>query len=61
MVTRRNSHTHTLSENESQEIGLSADEVHQRAISLRVQSMGLENENLAANTKEQYLTYLKLF
>ncbi|KAF9367839.1 hypothetical protein CPB97_005260, partial [Podila verticillata] len=35
--------------------------MHQRALLLHVQGMGLENENLAANTKEQYTTYLKLF
>ncbi|KAG0007640.1 hypothetical protein BGZ82_005247, partial [Podila clonocystis] len=28
---------------------------------LRVQGMDLENEKLAANTKEQYTTYLNLF
>ncbi|KAF9918366.1 hypothetical protein FBU30_000238 [Linnemannia zychae] len=35
--------------------------LRQREALLRLQSMNCENENMACNTKEAYLTYLKLF
>ncbi|KAF9112860.1 hypothetical protein BGW39_003916, partial [Mortierella sp. 14UC] len=38
-----------------------AHELHQRGTMFRLQGMSFENENLACNTKEAYLTYLKLF
>ncbi|KAF9277065.1 hypothetical protein BGZ74_003456 [Mortierella antarctica] len=59
LVTLHN--THVVVENEGHQDNSSASDMHQRALLLRVQGMGLENENLAANTKEHYTTYLKLF
>jgi hypothetical protein len=58
MVTLRNAHIATENEDHGSS---STSDIYQRALSLRVQGMGLENENLAANTKEQYTTYLRLF
>ncbi|KAF9322215.1 hypothetical protein BG006_002455 [Podila minutissima] len=59
LVTLHN--THVVVENEGHQDNSSASDMHQRALLLHVQGMGLENENLAANTKEHYTTYLKLF
>lgn len=38
-----------------------AHDLHQRASAFRLQGMDFENQNLARNTKEAYLTYLKFF
>ncbi|GJJ71712.1 hypothetical protein EMPS_04069 [Entomortierella parvispora] len=55
--------THVVVEEEVSQDGssLTALELHQRATALRIQGMALEHENLARNTKEAYLTYLKFF
>ncbi|KAF9384338.1 hypothetical protein CPC16_008479, partial [Podila verticillata] len=58
LVALRNAHITTENEDRGDS---SASDIHQRALSFRVQGMGLENENLAAKTKEQYITYLRLF
>ncbi|KAF9969735.1 hypothetical protein BGZ75_002670, partial [Mortierella antarctica] len=59
LVMLRNAHVGI--ENEIQQESSSTNDTQLRALSLRVQGMGLENENLAANTKEQYTAYLRLF
>jgi len=57
LVMLRNAHAVVEDETGS----ASASTLHQRSALLRVQGLDLENEKLAANTKEQYTTYLKLF
>ncbi|KAF9554273.1 hypothetical protein EC968_009722, partial [Mortierella alpina] len=61
LVTLRNAHSVSAAGNEVPEVCSSAGDTQQRALALRVQGMGLANENLAPNTKEQYITYLRLF
>jgi hypothetical protein len=52
---------HVVVEKEVQQEGSSVSDLQQRALAIRVQGMGLVNENLAVNTKEQYISYLRLF
>ncbi|KAF9574019.1 hypothetical protein EC968_007571 [Mortierella alpina] len=61
LATLRNAHTVSAAGDEVQEVSSSAVDTQQRALALRVQGMGLANEYLARNTKEQYIIYLRLF
>lgn len=59
LVTLPNAHV--VAEKEVQREGSSVSDLQQRALAIRVHGMGLVNENLAVNTKEQYISYLRLF
>lgn len=61
LSTYHNANAFVVDDGSQDSCSLAAHEMHERATMLRLQGMDRENANLDRNTKETYLTHLKLF